>query len=118
MITEPTFDTVRLTTPRLMLREIEESDTGSLRSYWSDPEVTRYMPNGVVSEKGVRDLVQRALAGRGSRPRRDFRLAVTLKESGMLVGEGVCRVADPGSREVLAGIIGPAYVRYYLGGGS
>src|SRR5207249_11141413 len=87
MITEPTFDSVRLTTPRLVLREIEESDTGSLRSYWSDPEVTRYMPNGVVSEKGIRDLVQRALAGRGSKPRRYFRFAVTLKESGALVGD-------------------------------
>src|SRR5437773_5516783 len=108
MITEPTVDSVRLTTPRLVLREIEVSDTGSLHSYWSDPEVTRYMPNGEVSEKGVRDLVQRALAGRGARPRRNFRLAVTLKESGTLVGDSVHRVTDPESREDLARIIGQA----------
>jgi len=44
------------------LREIEESDTGSLHSYWSDPEATRYIPRGAVSEESVRDLVQRALA--------------------------------------------------------
>jgi len=100
------------------LREIEESDTGSLHSYWSDPEVTRYMPNGVVSEKGVRDLVQRALAGRGARPRRYFRLAVTLKESGTLVGDSVCRVTDPESREDLARIIGQAYIGYFLSRGS
>ena len=62
MIAEPTFDSVRLTTPRLVLREIEESDTGSLHSYWSDPEATRYIPRGAVSEESVRDLVQRALA--------------------------------------------------------
>src|SRR5438034_11794419 len=98
MITEPTFDSVRLTTPRLVLREIEESDTGSLHSYWSDPEVTRYMPNGVVSEKGVRDLVQRALAGRGARPRRYFRLAVTLEERGTLVRDGASRGTDPEGR--------------------
>ncbi len=118
MITEPTFDSVRLTTPRLVLREIEESDTGSLHSYWSDPEVTRYMPNGVVSEKGIRDLVQKALAGQGSKPRRYFRFAVTLKESGTLVGDCVCRVTDPGSREDLARIIGQAYIGYFLGRGS
>jgi len=52
------LDNIRLSTPRLVLREIEESDTDSLHSYWSDPEVTRYMPRGVVSEEGVRDLVQ------------------------------------------------------------
>ncbi len=114
MITEPTFDNVRLTTPRLVLREIEESDTGSLHSYWSDPEVTRYMPNGVVSEKGIRDLVQRALAGRRSRSRRYFRFAVTLKEGGTLVGDSVCRVTDPESREDLARIIGQAYIGYFL----
>jgi len=96
------------------LREIEESDTGSLHSYWSDPEVTRYMPNGVVSEKGIRDLVQRALAGRGSKPRRYFRFAVTLKESGALVGDCVCRVTDPESREDLSRIIGQAYIGYFL----
>jgi len=118
MITEPTFDNVRLTTPRLVLREIEESDTGSLHSYWSDPEVTRYMPNGVVSEKGIRDLVQRALAGRRSRSRRYFRFAVTLKEGGTLVGDSVCRVTDPESREDLARIIGQAYIGYFLSRGS
>jgi RimJ/RimL family protein N-acetyltransferase len=96
-----------------VLREIEESDRASL-SYWSDPEVTRYMPRGVVSEEGVRDLVERALEGRGSKPRRYFRLAVTLKESGRLVGDCVCRVTDQESREDLAKIIGQAYIGYFL----
>src|SRR5207247_6349264 len=77
-------------------------------------EVTRYMPNGVVSEKGIRDLVQKALAGRVSKPRRYFRFAVTLKESGTLVGDSVCRVTDPESREDLARIIGQAYIGYFL----
>jgi [ribosomal protein S5]-alanine N-acetyltransferase len=101
-------------TPRLILREMERSDSGSLYSYWSDPEVTRYMPRGVLSQKGVGDLVQKALEGRDVEPRRYFPLAVTLKEGETPVGDCVSRVTDQESKEDLAKIIGQAYIGYFL----
>ncbi len=114
VMSELSPDSVRLTTVRLVLREIEQSDADSLYSYWSDPEVTRYMPRRVVSRKGVGDLVKKALEGRYAKPRRYFRLAVTLKELGALVGDCVCRVTDQESKEDLAKIIGQAYIGYFL----
>ena len=109
------FANVRLTTERLTLREIEEDDWRSLLDYWSDPEVARYMPRGALNEEKVKGLVQRAVLGRRSHPRRYFRLAVVLKEGHQFVGDCVCRLVDPDNLEDLSRIIGQAHIGYYFG---
>ncbi len=105
---------VKLFTERLILREVEEDDWSSVHRYWSDPEVGRYMPRRTLDEKGAKDLVQKALLGQQSQPRRYFRLVVTLKDGHRIVGDCVCRVTDQDNREDLARIVGQAYIGYFL----
>jgi len=108
------LDNVRIVTHRLVLREIEESDLVALHNYWSDSEVARYMPRGPLTEDGVKSLVQTAITGRRSQPRRYFRLAMVLKEGERIIGDCVCRVSDPENREDFSRIIGQAYIGFFF----
>lgn len=105
---------VRLVTDRLVLREIEESDWKPIHGYWSTVDVARFMPKGPLNEQATRKLVKQALSGRESRPRRYFRLAITLKEGGRLIGDSVFRIGDPENLEDLSRIIGQAYIGFFL----
>lgn len=105
---------VKLETDRLLLREIEDADFRALHNYWSTREVWRFMPRGQPGEEVTKKLVQKAISSRIARPRRYFRLAVTLKQNKDLIGDCVCRITEPGNYEDLAVIIGQAYIGFFL----
>ena len=105
---------VRLVSDRLVLREIEETDLKTIHGYWSTPEVGRFMPRGPLSEEGAKSLVQKAITGRYSQPRRYFRLAVILKDGSKLIGDSVLRISDPNNSEDLSKIIGEAYIGFFF----
>jgi len=55
-------DVPTLTTPRLILRALAESDGVSLHRVWNDPDVTRYFPNATPpSQEKVHSIILRQL---------------------------------------------------------
>lgn len=100
------FQDLRIETPRLLLRPLEEGDADDLWAVFSDPGVMRYWSSTAWTERaqGLRMIAadREALAGR-----RDLRLGLVLREpgqaSGRLVGtlslhriDPPCRRADIG----------------------
>jgi ribosomal-protein-alanine N-acetyltransferase len=75
-----------LATERLVLRDFREDDWTSVHEYAADLEVVRYMPWGPNSEKETKAFIERALASQGEEPRTKFEFAVTLRETGRLIG--------------------------------
>ncbi|HZT42237.1 MAG TPA: GNAT family N-acetyltransferase [Chthonomonadaceae bacterium] len=79
---------VTLFTPRLHIREMEESDWQAVYAYRSDALVKRYerFPDPNTAEE-VRDLLSRAVADRKQEPRLRYHFGVTLRETERLIGE-------------------------------
>jgi len=84
-----------ITTPRLVLRDFIENDWEVVHEYGSDAEVARYMPWGPNTEEDTRALIARAIASRSEEPRTKFELAVTIAESGRLIGGCGIRISRP-----------------------
>ena len=85
---------VRITTDRLVLRELEEADWEIIAAYTSDPEVTREMLPGQGTPEAARRLVQCAAAHVGHRHRFYFALGIVL--NGDLIGTCVLDNCGPG----------------------
>lgn len=75
-----------ITTERLSLRDFEPGDESAVHAYGSDPEAVRYMPFGPNTEQETRAFLANAFAKRKERPRTWLDLAVTLRDSGLLIG--------------------------------
>lgn len=75
-----------LQTGRLVLRELTDSDFGAVHAYASDPEVVRYMPWGPNSEAETREFIKRAQTMAAAQPRVGYELAVTVRQTGELIG--------------------------------
>lgn len=67
-------------TARLRLRPIAVDDWPQIHRYLSDPEVTRWLPEGVLDEAGSRAFAARHASDEGEA------LAVLRKDSGELIG--------------------------------
>jgi RimJ/RimL family protein N-acetyltransferase len=74
-----------LATKRLVIREFQTSDWRAMHVYASDPETVRYT-EGPNSESDARRFVRHALKYRLSRPRTQYELAITLRETGEMIG--------------------------------
>lgn len=105
---------VELVGERLVLRELREEDWQAVHRYASDSEVCRFMTWGPNTEEETKAHVRRALETSRARPRRSFNLAVTLKDSGEVVGCCGLVVANPEHGE---GHIGYSLSRVYWGRG-
>jgi len=103
-----------LQTERLVLRDFREGDWEAVHRYACDPQVVRYMKWGPNSEEETKAFVQRALSTQQEDPRRAFELAVTLKETGALIGACSLHVSRPEHRQ---GWIGYCFHRAYWGRG-
>src|SRR5207245_9035688 len=102
-----------LKSQRLSLREFVEADWQRVHSYASDPEVSRYVEGGPLNEQQSRDSVQRAIVNQRENPRTHFRLAVTLKMEGNLIGDCRIRILDPNLHPVYR-LLGQAYIGFNL----
>jgi RimJ/RimL family protein N-acetyltransferase len=75
-----------LETTRLLLRPPCPADFEAIHAYAADAEVTRYMSFGPNTPEETREFLARCEAERLGEPRADYTFAITLKESGRLVG--------------------------------
>lgn len=84
---------MRITTPRLVLREFVAGDWPAVLAYQREPLYLRYGARTGRSEAEVQQHVQELLDQQAEQPRRRFRLAITLRESGRLIGSCAIRRA-------------------------
>lgn len=90
---------MRLTTPRLVLREFTEDDWEPVLAYQSDPRYLQFYPWTERNETDAREFVGRFLAQQQERPRTRFQFALELAGEGRLIGNCGVRITDPGLRE-------------------
>ena len=77
---------MRITTARLALREFLNTDETDILAYQRDPRYLRFYPWTARTEVEVREFLQMFLDQQRELPRRKFQLAITLRESGRLIG--------------------------------
>ena len=73
-------------TSRLLLRNFVAADQASVHCYAVAPEITQYTDWGPTCEADIKVFLAQALAAQGRRPRKQFDLAVVLKQDGNLIG--------------------------------
>ena len=94
-------------TSRLLLRDFVAADHGSVHRYAVDPKVTQYTERGPNREADTNVFLAHALAAQRRRPRKQFDLAVVLKQDGYLLGACGLHVTQPPRNE--------GYLGYWLG---
>lgn len=77
---------VYLQSERLVLREWREEDFDAVRKYAADPEVVRHMVWGPDSDQDTRRFLRASVETAHAEPRITYEFAVTLRESGELIG--------------------------------
>src|SRR5262249_54943266 len=77
---------LEIETARLRLRQFKRTDWKEVHEYASDPEVSRYMEWGPNTVDDTMTFIDSTLQHQKEKPRRFFDFAVTLKESGKLIG--------------------------------
>ncbi len=90
---------MRIETDRLVLREFVPSDWPAIEAYQRDERYWRFYERG-PDAVDRRELLDRLIAAQDEEPRRTYQLAVTMKESGRLIGNSgarLCRLADFGA---------------------
>jgi [ribosomal protein S5]-alanine N-acetyltransferase len=105
---------VRLTTPRLILRELHETDLAGVHEYASDPEVARFVPWGPNTERDSRAFLRQVAAWRAESPRRQYVLAIEVAADGQVAGSCALRISEPEHR---GANIGYALARRHWGRG-
>lgn len=101
-------------TKRLALRDFKETDWASIHKYASDPQVVRYMDWGPNTEEETKNFIRRAKAHLKEQPRRNYTLAIVLKQKNTLIGGCGIHVSNMGNRE---GWIGYCLNRNFWGKG-
>jgi len=101
-----------LLTPRLRLRRLEIADAEAVHAYRSDPRVARFQSWGTTSAGEVAAFLERMATRDALTPGEWFQIAITLRDSGQLVGDCGLRARADDRRQVEAGItLSPAYQR-------
>ena len=96
---------MELITERLILRDLNQEDFEAVHAYTSDPENVRYMTWGPYDEAGTRAFLDKIIARQGDTPRTSYVFAITLKESGRLIGHCGIYLTDEGHQAVLGWIL-------------
>ncbi len=86
-------------TERLLLRDIVETDRNAIHEYASDPEVVRFMDWGPNTENETEEFVKRSISSQKEKPRRNFTLAIALKDTNKLIGSCGIHVSNPENHE-------------------
>jgi ribosomal-protein-alanine N-acetyltransferase len=86
---------MQITTDRLILREYTLDDVRAVLAYQRQESHLRYYPWTRRTRGDVRDFVKMLISWRKEEPRRRFQFAVTLADSGELIGSvGIRRKPD------------------------
>ncbi|KIL41542.1 GCN5 family acetyltransferase [Gordoniibacillus kamchatkensis] len=91
---------MKLQTARLEIRDFVPNDAADVHRYASDPQVTAYMIWGPNTEQETADFIVRAIGMQRRQPRLDYELALTLRESGRLIGGCGIHVSEPEQGEI------------------
>lgn len=102
--------TVAIRTEQLLLRELQNRDREAVHKYSSDPEVVQYMDWGPNTDKDDGEFLERTMAARKENPRRNFTLAIVMKDTKRLIGSCGIHESNPADRE---GWIGYCLNRQY-----
>lgn len=94
---------MRLTTPRLLLREFVEEDWRAIHEYARDPEVVRLMVWGPNTEDQTRAFVKEVLATQEQSPRTKWELGMILE--GRFIGAARLWLGDAGKRDADLGYV-------------
>jgi RimJ/RimL family protein N-acetyltransferase len=94
---------MQLETERLIMREFREDDWPVVLAYQNDPLYLRYYHWTERTREDVQAFVEMFLSYQQERPRRNFQLALTLKDNGQLIGNCGVRVNNPDLREANIG---------------
>ncbi|MER3451618.1 MAG: GNAT family N-acetyltransferase [Thermus sp.] len=86
------FYPVLLEGDRLLLREFQPSDLVDVHLYAGDPFVTRYMTWGPNTSEETRAFLEQVMQLAREEPRMTYELAVTLRDTGELIGGAGLRV--------------------------
>ncbi|MEO7085236.1 MAG: GNAT family N-acetyltransferase [Gemmatimonadaceae bacterium] len=106
-----------LETRRLRFREFRVDDFDAVHSYASDPLVTRLMSWGPNSEDETRAFLATTIAEATEDPRQNYTFALTLKDSGGVIGSGgVYGAARPGATLIFGYCLHRDYWGQGLGG--
>jgi len=99
-----------LLTPRLALRRLGPSDVAAMFDYRSRPEVARFQTWEPQSLEQVHSFVESLLDVEPDTPGAWFQLAITLRESGLLIGDCGLHFLAEETRQAEVGItLAPAY---------
>jgi len=90
---------MELTTARLTLREFQPDDWRAVLEYQHDPRYLRFYPWTDRSADDVRRFVDAFCAQQRGSPRARYQLAVTERETGVLVGNCGVRVESVDARQ-------------------
>ena len=94
---------MHLETKRLLLREFTEADWPAVLAYQNDPRYLRYYHWTERTAEDVQAFLQMFLDYQRERPRKNFQLAMVLKEHGQLIGNCGVRINDADLREANIG---------------
>jgi len=98
---------MQLETPRLILREIQNSDFPAIHGMGGNPANVIYMAWGPNSEEGTRAFIANAMKDAQAEPRTNFKFAIVLKTTGQLIGTcGISREKDWHGRRFITGNLG------------
>ena len=75
---------------RLLLREFQPSDLVDVHVYAGDPFVTRYMTWAPNTLEETRAFLEQVMRLAREEPRMTYELAVTLRDTGELIGAPAC----------------------------
>jgi RimJ/RimL family protein N-acetyltransferase len=90
---------IRLTTKRLVLREIRSGDWVEAQRLDSDPNVVRFQSNDVVDEAGTKEYLAKSIAAQTETPRKVFDLAVTEPGDDRYLGRCGLAIRRPDHKE-------------------
>jgi len=100
----------KLATDRLLLREFVEDDWRAVLAYQSEAQYLKYSPWTHRTTEEVQDFVRGFIEWQGERPRIKYRLAITLRVEGRLIGNCGIRLESADSRQANIGYeIAPGY---------
>lgn len=99
-----------LETKRLILREFNKSDFHAIHEYASDPEVSIYLPWGPNREVDTENYLNSIISYQAHYPRKDYEIAIELKETGLVIGACAIHISDSKTRE---GYIGYCFNQRY-----
>jgi RimJ/RimL family protein N-acetyltransferase len=78
---------ILLTTPRLIIRPLRVSDSAAMFAYRSRPEVWHYQIWRPADESEIQGFIERQSAAAFGTPGTWFNLAITLRDTGEMIGD-------------------------------